>query len=475
MTYNHLKLILLSILIFLPAAIFSQGTEISVTTVSEEAREAFIKGRQKKENIQLEAAEMLFNRAIELDPQFALAYSYRAYPGDHEKAIELIDKVSEGERLTIRYFKANDYYELKEANDYLGQLLEKYPSSKHVHLWAGLFYENILHDYQLALDHFHIASKLDDKYAAPHNEIGYRHMRLGNFEKAEEAFKKYIELAPECPNAYDSYANFLMKLKRYGESIQQYSEVYNLNPDKIVTIARIGQNYAFRGEFDEARSYYDKYYREADNTGQKVLALGLSAASYLVEGKLDEALKKIEECIDLGESTASNVEIITSTANLAFIQIELGNKEEGLKKYQEVASLLKKLDLPEATANRYIFSSYGWLARAYAANGEFRKAEDNLNRVKRIVDRTNNPLYKNEYQLYRGSVDLERGKYENAVESLQLCDLDNPFNIYILARAYSLSGNADSAFDLIELLDSWEDFGLDYSVARIKAQELSED
>ena len=62
------------------------------------------------------------------------------------------------------------------------------------------------------------------------------------------------------PNAYDSYANFLMKLKRYDESIQQYTKAYDLNPDKIITVARIGQNYAFRGEYAEARSYYQKYY-----------------------------------------------------------------------------------------------------------------------------------------------------------------------------------------------------------------------
>ena len=78
MKFNHLRLLLLNISIIIPAAIFSQGTEISVTTVSEEAREAFIIGRQKKENIQWEAAEMLFNRAIELDPEFALAYLYRS-------------------------------------------------------------------------------------------------------------------------------------------------------------------------------------------------------------------------------------------------------------------------------------------------------------------------------------------------------------------------------------------------------------
>ena len=475
MRFNLPIAFLLVLLFAFPDVLLSQGTEISITTVSEEAREAFLIGRQKKENIEFEAAEMLFNRAIELDPEFALAYLYRAYPGDHEKALSYIDKVSEGERLTIKYFKAYDFYELKEANDYLTQLLDKYPSSKHVHLWAGLFYENILQNYQLALDHFYIASKLDDKYAAPHNEIGYRHMRLGNFEKSEEAFKKYIELAPDCPNAFDSYANFLMKLKRYDESIQQYTKVYDINPDKIVTIARIGQNYAFRGEYEEARSYYDKFFNESDNIGQKASALSLSSASYLAEGRIGEALKKMNEYIVLGKKNNENVEVLLGTANLGFMQLELGNKEEGLKKYREAAELLKKLDLPEPTRNRYTFSSYGWLVRAYSATGDFRRAKEYLGKAKKVVDDTNNPLYKNEYHMFAGYYNIEKGDYQAAVDNLLMCTQDNPFNIYILAKAYTLAGMTDSAFDLIEILDSWEDFGLDYIVARTKSRDLNLD
>jgi len=471
-TINLLIAVLFCTILLLPENSSAQGTEISITTGSEEARMTFITGRRLKENIQIMDAEMQFDRAIELDPQFALAYLYRGHPGDYEKALSLIDKVSEGERLTIKYLKAYDFYELKVAKEYLAQLLDLYPSSKHVHLWAGLFYENIMHNYQLALDHFHIASRLDDAYAAPHNEMGYRLMRLGDYDKAEVAFKKYIELAPECPNSFDSYANFLMKLKRYDESIQQYSEAYNLNPDKSITIARIGQNYAFRGEYEEARSYYDKFYRLSDNIGQKATALSLSAASYLAEGRLKEAEQKLEEYIELGETMDRNNEVVLGTANLGFIYLELGDSEEGLKIYKSAAEMLNKLKLPAPTKNRYSFSSLGWLARAYAVNGDFRKADNYLTQAHKIAEKSNNPLFQNDYNLFKGYVEIEKGNYEEAIENLLLCSQDNPFNIYILARAYSLAGESDNAFELVEILNSWEDFGLEYIIARLKSKKL---
>ncbi len=459
--------------ILLPINSSAQGTGISITTGSEEARKAFIIGRQLKENIQIEDAEMQFNRAIELDPQFALAFLYRGHPGDYEMAFSLIDKVSEGERLAIKYLKAYDFYELKVAKEYLAQLLEQYPSSKHVHLWAGLFYENIMHNYQLALEHFHIASRLDDTYAAPHNEMGYRQMRLGNVEKAEDAFLMYIELAPECPNSFDSYANFLMKLKRYDESIKQYTEAYDLNPDKSITIARIGQNYAFRGEYSEARSYYDKFYELSDNIGQKATALSLSAASYLAEGNIKEAEMMMDKYIDLGKKMNRNTVIVLGTANLGFINLEMGDSEKGLKMYLSAASMLDNLKLPEPTKNRYSFSSLGWLARAYAVNGDFRKADHYLSQARKIADKSNNPLFRNDYNLFVGYVEIERGNYNEAINNLLLCNQDNPFNIYILARAYSLAGESESALELVEILNSWEDFGLDYIVARTKSQKLN--
>jgi len=41
--------------------------------------------------------------------------------------------------------------------------------------------------------------------------LGYSYRNLGNFDDAETAFKKYIELIPNDPNPYDSYAEMLLK------------------------------------------------------------------------------------------------------------------------------------------------------------------------------------------------------------------------------------------------------------------------
>jgi len=431
----------------------------------------FIAGRQKKENVQMEAARNLFDHAIEIDPEFALAYLYRGRPQDIDKANMLIDNVSEGEKIEIQYFTAIESFELKKAKEYLDKLLEEYPSDKHVHLWAGLFYENILQNYQLALDHFHIASKLDEKYAAPHNETGYRYMRLGDYERAETSFRKYISLAPDCPNAFDSYANFLMMLQRYDESIEQYKEVYNLDPDNPVTIARIGQNYAFRGEYDEARTYYKRYSEITDSPGPKIAALDLEAASYIAEGDIDAAMKCMEDYCNFGRNAGRNIDIVTGTANMGFISLELGDPENGLKYYHEAADMVASFNLPDATRKRYRLLLLGWLSIANAANNNLEEADAYLAKARVLMELNNNPALRGNYMFFCGYVDIAKGNYTDAIDNLLGSNQDEPFNVYLLALAYEKAGESEEAEDLFDKLRSWENFGLNYAVARVKALE----
>ena len=75
----------------------------------------FLDGREKFENQEIAAAASLFDKAIEKDPDFAIAYLYRAQSGggfnvmkkNIDKAVSLEDKVSPGEKLEISLAQGN--------------------------------------------------------------------------------------------------------------------------------------------------------------------------------------------------------------------------------------------------------------------------------------------------------------------------------------------------------------------------------
>lgn len=91
-----------------------QIDQMLITTSSPEARELYIQGRVKADNIEFTAAMMLFDQALEEDPDFAMAHLQQALAGgsleerrEHlSKAVDLVDKVSPGEAKFILYYKA---------------------------------------------------------------------------------------------------------------------------------------------------------------------------------------------------------------------------------------------------------------------------------------------------------------------------------------------------------------------------------
>ena len=54
--------------------------------------------------------------------------------------------------------------------------------------------------------------------------LGYAYRQEGDYANAEQAFKKYIELIPNDPNPYDSYAELLLKMGKFDESIDAVSQ-----------------------------------------------------------------------------------------------------------------------------------------------------------------------------------------------------------------------------------------------------------
>ena len=73
------------------------------------------------------------------------------------------------------------------------------------------------------------ATEINPKFSPAYNSLGYAYRPLEKYAEAETAFKKYIELIPDDPNPYDSYAELLMKTGRFDESIAQYRKALSVD------------------------------------------------------------------------------------------------------------------------------------------------------------------------------------------------------------------------------------------------------
>ena len=83
----------------------------------------------------------------------------------------------------------------------------------------------------------------------------------GQYGQAETAFKKYIELIPDDPNPYDSYAELLMKMGRFDESIAMYKKALAIDANFVASYIGIGNNQLFKGQPAAARETFAKIAR----------------------------------------------------------------------------------------------------------------------------------------------------------------------------------------------------------------------
>ena len=71
---------------------------------------------------------------------------------------------------------------------------------------------------EIALDKLNMALTFDKNYVDAHTVIALLYERIGNFPKAEEHYKRAVELKPNGGNELNNYGAFLCRLGRYDEA-----------------------------------------------------------------------------------------------------------------------------------------------------------------------------------------------------------------------------------------------------------------
>ncbi len=119
--------------------------------------------------------------------------------------------------------------------------------------------------------------------------LGYSERFLGNYPESEAAFKKYIELVPNDPNPYDSYAELLMKTGRFDESIAQYRKALSIDPHFVSSHFGIASDLIFQGKHDQAIAEAQKMERAGRNDGDRRFAMFTTTVVLVDQGKTDPA------------------------------------------------------------------------------------------------------------------------------------------------------------------------------------------
>lgn len=282
--------------------------KVPVTTSSEEARAHYEEGRRLADNLRFVEANEKFSDAVEADPGFAMAYYMLAFTSQSTadyfdavaKAAESMGNATDGEQLYVRQLVAiaeNDQAAQLEA---VSSLLSMYPKDERTH-FALASYHNGQQNFADAVTHYEHATQINADFAPAWNALGYARRGLGDLEGAKEAFARYVELIPDEPNPYDSYAELLMEMGEYDESIANYRKALEIDPHFPSAYAGISINESLKGNPEAAQAAAEEMLAAARNNAEQRGAMFQSVTAHLYAGRIDEAIDTAEQLYALAK------------------------------------------------------------------------------------------------------------------------------------------------------------------------------
>ena len=164
-----------------------------------------IHGAIRKKFGQLELSMEAYNKALEIRPEYAEAYSNMGITLQEQGKVEYA---------AWAYKKALSLKpNLASTHNNLGVTLGEQGQPKE------------------AIKSFKNAIALNPAYAEPHNNLGNSLKELGKLEQAIEAYNEALKLNPNYAEAYNNLGNALKENNQPNEAIQSYKEALSIKPD----------------------------------------------------------------------------------------------------------------------------------------------------------------------------------------------------------------------------------------------------
>jgi serine/threonine-protein kinase len=240
----------------------------------------------------LESAIVVFRRALEIDPRYALAYAGlgQAYWRRHELTgaaawVDPARAACEGAlgidpNLTEPHaclgMVLNGTGEYERAAEEFGRALGREPTNDLLYLGLATAYER-LGRHEDAEGTYRRAIDLRPHYWAGYNNLGAYYYRLGRFDDALSMFQQVVALVPDSFRGYSSLGAVHFMMDSTAEAIAAFQKSLDIRPN-YAAASNLGTLY-----------YFDAQPRRAANLFQQ--ALGLEQGSYQVWGNLAQALE----------------------------------------------------------------------------------------------------------------------------------------------------------------------------------------
>ncbi|HEX4441480.1 MAG TPA: tetratricopeptide repeat protein [Thermoanaerobaculia bacterium] len=258
------------------AAALLLGARRDVTTSSSAAYEAYKEGVANESRFYFKEARVAYARALELDPNFAMAMLGMARQANDEgqrlaflrRATREEPRLTDRERLEVEMQLAFSTQTYEKGLQIARDLHAKYPDD--VRSASLLAREEIRKgNTDKAIRIFEELLAVDPNNAEAYNQVGYFYGYRGDYEKAMEYLKKYQFIAVDNANPFDSLGEVQAYSGHYNEAIENLTRALTIKPDFVESHGHLAVAYEGLGDWAKAVAQYEKAAAQTDSPDMK--------------------------------------------------------------------------------------------------------------------------------------------------------------------------------------------------------------
>jgi len=293
----------------------AQGGLADLRTENLDAYRYYSLAVEKSRSLHSADAVALLQKAIALDPEFAMAharigYTYAVSWGIPEKgqpylekAASLSHRLTEKDKLTVRAWYAIAKRDYPQAISVFHDIIQRYPREVETYHHLG----NLLQGeerYEEAIEVLKRGLEVDPDAEGLYNAIGGTYSVMGQHDRAISAHQRYVALVPQEPNAHDSLGLSYDAAGQYEKAIEEFDRALALDPEFEIAALHLGNAYYKLGQFQAALRQYARYVHIAPSDLERARGYGYIARVHRArrQRKLAEAAAQKQASLGLTPS-----------------------------------------------------------------------------------------------------------------------------------------------------------------------------
>lgn len=294
-----------------PGATFAKSSLVDVMTSNLEAYRYYVLGVEKSKAFHSVEALELLQKAVALDPEFAMAHARIGYTygvslnyGDRakphlENAFQLSARLTEKDKLYIAAWYAIANEDFPSAVPPFREIIAKYPYETEAYWRLGF----ILQGEERRADAravFERGLMIDPENKDLLNLLGMLSSYEGRHEEAITLLQRAVSLASQEANVHDSLGMAYQSAGQYEHAIESYRKAIDLDPGFEIAVVHLGNVYFQAGRYQDSLEQFHRYIEVADFDEERARGYNCIAWVYFKKGDFERARNAAAKARTLG-------------------------------------------------------------------------------------------------------------------------------------------------------------------------------